>query len=169
MHMKTAEEWVERLGLIKHPEGGFFREMYRSGRSIPADALPADQFKGARNYSTSIYFLLPSHHRSLFHRIKSDELWYYHAGCGLSIYVLHQDRLDILRLGPDFEQGERFQQVVPANCWFGARPDQPDSYTLASCSVSPGFDFGDFEIAERNFLLRAYPLFKKEIEQLTKE
>ena len=164
--MKTAQQWVTLLQLMAHPEGGYYREMYRSAGSFSSrDA--SGQFPGDRSYATSIYFLLPSDHRSLFHRIKSDELWYYHAGCSLSIYVLQAGEMKILRLGPDFEKGERFQHVVPANCWFAAKPDQRESYTLSSCSVSPGFDFRDFEIAERQLLLDRYPHFKKEIEELT--
>jgi len=167
--MKSVQEWVSLLGLTEHPEGGFYREVYRSSGSIAGDTLDGSGFTGSRNYATSIYFLLPSEHRSVFHRIKSDEVWYYHAGSSLSIYVLRNDKLDIMRLGPHPELGEHLQHVVPANCWFGSKPDQPHSYTLCSCNVAPGFDFHDFEIAERKLLLDAYPTFKKEIEMLTNQ
>ncbi len=164
--MKPATYWIDKLTLTAHPEGGFFKETYRSDESIPDTALPA-RFGGTRNFSTAIYFLLRSQDRSMFHKIKSDELWHFHAGSSLNIYVLTDSGLAIHRLGPDPDEGDSLQVVIPANCWFGAKVIQPDSYTLAGCTVAPGFDFQDFEIAERDLLLKAYPDHKAIIELLT--
>jgi predicted cupin superfamily sugar epimerase len=164
--MKPATYWIDHLKLDVHPEGGFYKETYRAQESIPKNGLP-QRFQGKRNFSTAIYFLLRSQDRSLFHRIKSDELWHFHAGVSLSIYVLREQKLDIHKLGPNPEKGELLQVAVPANCWFGARVEQPDSYTLSGCTVAPGFDFGDFEMANRATLLKEFPSFRDIIEQLT--
>ncbi len=164
--MKTVEYWISHLSLNEHPEGGYYRETYRSAEFINGSALPA-RFGGDRNHSTTIYFLLPSNKRSLFHKIKSDEIWYYHSGSSLTIYVLDHNGLSQHQLGPDVEKGESLQVVIPANVWFGALVNNKDSYTLSSCSVSPGFDFRDFELAERAQLLNTYPNEAVIIERLT--
>ena len=104
----------------------------------------------------------------MFHRIKSDELWHYHAGSSLSIYVLESNGLTIFKLGPHLEQDESLQVMVPAGCWFGAKVNDPNSYTLSGCTVAPGFDFNDFELANRETLLKTFPAHHRIIEQLTK-
>jgi uncharacterized protein len=164
--MKTVEEILETLNLQVHPEGGYFSEVYRSAVTIPETTLP-DRFSGERNVCTSIIFLLPSHHRSLFHRIKSDELWFFHEGSSLSIYIIENDKCRVVKLGNNSLEGEHYQLMVPANCWFGAIVNGPGAYTLCSCTVAPGFDFDDFEIAERPQLLNEYPHLQKEIMLLT--
>lgn len=166
--MQAADYWINHLNLQAHPEGGFYRETYRSAEKVLANELP-DRFDDTRNFSTAIFFLLRSEDRSLFHRIKSDEVWHYHAGTSLSIYVLEGDALVTYVLGPNLEKGEQLQVVVPANCWFGARLNDADSYTLAGCTVSPGFDFHDFELAGRASLLQQYPAYQEIIESLTTE
>lgn len=164
--MKSAKYWIDKLELKSHPEGGFYKETYRSGTSITT-GLP-DRFSGPRNFSTSIYFLLRSEDISSFHRIKSDELWYYHDGGSLSIYVIEDHKLTVHRLGNDPERGEVLQVTIPANCWFGARVNEQETFTLCSCSVAPGFDFADFELAERNTLTKNFPKHQNIIEQLTR-
>lgn len=165
--MHAAQYWIKSLGLQPHPEGGFYKETYRASESIPAKGLPG-RFTGGRSFSTAIYFLLRSEDRSLFHRIKSDELWHFHAGSALSIYILDHKEVKVLMLGPEIEKGQSLQVVVPANTWFGALVNEPDHYTLTGCTVAPGFDFADFELAERHALLDTYPQHRKEIELLTK-
>ena len=165
--MKSAEYWIEKLNLQPHPEGGFYKENYRSTEVIPGEALPP-RFGGARTYSTSIYFLLRSEDRSAFHRIQSDELWHYHAGASLSIYVLKEDHVAVHVLGADIERGESLHVVIPANCWFGARVNEDSSYVLAGCTVAPGFDFADFKLAKRHELTSLYPRHTDIIHQLTK-
>ena len=165
--MKSADYWINHLSLSQHPEGGYYRETYRSTEVITTSALPTG-FGGDRNHSTTIYFLLPSNSRSLFHRIKSDEIWYYHAGSSLTIYALTQRGVQKHQLGPDIEKGESLQAIIPANTWFGALVNERESYTLSSCSVSPGFDFHDSELAERSSLLRDFPNEEEIIQRLTK-
>jgi len=165
--MIHADYWIQNLKLQPHPEGGFYKETYRSPENIPGSGLP-DRFKGDRSFSTAIYFLLRSEDRSLFHRIKSDELWHYHAGSALSISVLDDRGLTVYTLGPDLEKGESLQIVIPAGCWFGAKVDRENSYTLSGCTVAPGFDFQDFELADRSTLFKTFPAHHSIIEKLTK-
>jgi predicted cupin superfamily sugar epimerase len=164
--MNDVNYWINHLQLLPHPEGGFYKETYRSKEVIEASALP-DRFKGDRHFSTAIYFLLRSEDRSVFHRIKSDELWHFYQGSTLLIYVFVKDELKIFRLGSDLEKGELLQLVIPANCWFGAEVENPNSFTLCGCTVSPGFDFQDFEMAERDDLLADHPEHAEAIIHLT--
>jgi predicted cupin superfamily sugar epimerase len=164
--MKTIAYWVEHLNLVPHPEGGFYKENYRSVEQISTDALPA-RYGGTRNYSTAIYFLLRSEDKSVFHRIKSDEIWHFYQGETLLIYVLTEKGLDVLRLGSNLEKGDRLQVVVPANCWFGACVEKSDTFTLAGCTVAPGFDFRDFEMATRDDLKNQFPSQEEIIIKLT--
>ena len=163
----APEFWIEHLRLSPHPEGGYYRETYRSTEEIPSQDL-GTRCKGARSVSTAIYFMLTGKDRSLFHRIKSDELWHFHEGCALAIYVLTNLGLVTFKLGSDPLNGETLQIVVPANHWFGAIPVDPNSYTLTSCTVAPGFDFQDFEIADREKLLVEFPDHKDIIKRLTR-
>ncbi|HEY5825862.1 MAG TPA: cupin domain-containing protein [Cyclobacteriaceae bacterium] len=165
--MISAEHWINKLHLQPHPEGGFYKEIYRSEESV-STGLPS-RFSGPRNFLTSIYFLLRSEDISTFHRIKSDELWYYHKGGSLSIYIIEGDRLTVRCLGDDPERGEELLVMVPANSWFGAKVDEEETFTLCSCAVAPGFDFADFELAERNTLLKTFPQHQNIIELLTRE
>jgi uncharacterized protein len=164
--MQPVDYWIKHLHLQAHPEGGFYKELYRSKEVIATCGLPP-RFEGTRNFSTAIYFLLRSQDRSVFHRIKSDELWHFYQGSTLSIYILTPDGLSIQKLGNQLALGESLQVVVPANCWFGARVEEKETYALCGCTVAPGFDFQDFEMAERAQLLREYPDFEKVIIELT--
>jgi uncharacterized protein len=164
--MQTADYWIDHLKLQAHPEGGFYKETYRSKEKIPHAALP-DRFVDTRVFSTAIYFLLRSEDRSVFHRIQSDELWHYHAGASLSIYVLKNDKLSVHKLGADVDKGESLQVIVPARCWFGANVEQPDAYSLSGCTVAPGFEFQDFEMANREDLIKEFPAHRQTIERLT--
>jgi uncharacterized protein len=161
--MYAASYWIEKLRLLKHPEGGYYREMYRSAESIPQQELPP-RFGGARAFSTAIYFLLLGDEISAVHRIKSDEVWHFYAGSQLTIHVIDQDRAYTqIELGDDC-----FQAVVHAGCWFGATVDEPQSYALVGCTVAPGFDFADFEMANRADLFAHYPQHRAIIERLTR-
>lgn len=145
-------EWVTRLDLKPHPEGGWYREVYRSSDVVPAPALPPG-FPGARSLCTSIYYLLGPTDASAFHRIRSDEIWHLYAGGPLELHLIDGSRYEVVVLGVDLMQGEAPQVVVPKGVWFAAtpRPDSPG--VLVGCTVSPGFDFEDFEFgtAEKVF------------------
>jgi uncharacterized protein len=165
--MKSASYWVEKYDMQPHPEGGYFVETYRSAEVIPSAALPT-RFSGARCFATGIYFLLENHHFSALHRIQSDELWHFYAGGPLHVYVIHADnRLEIIQLGNNPDAGEVFQAMVPAGAWFGSKPAPDSAYSLVGCTVAPGFDFADFEMATRETMLRNYPQHEAVIQLLT--
>ena len=162
-----AEVWIERLNLLEHPEGGYFQETYRAEDQLTVEGLPA-RYPGSRAASTGIYFLLKGNQGSHLHRIRSDEMWHFYAGSALTIHIITPDGdYQQLKLGPDFEAGQSFQRVVPAGCWFGASVDEPTSYALVGCTVAPGFDFEDFELADRKVLLAQFPAHRSIIERLT--
>lgn len=161
-----AEYWIDRLGLTAHPEGGFYKETYRSSENIQVCGLPF-RFGSPRSFSTAIYFLLRSVDKSRFHRIKSDELWHFHLGSSLNIYVLQNMQLSIFKLGSDIDNGDSLQVTIPANCWFAAKISSPNTFTLASCTVAPGFDFKDFEMGDRQQLLQEFPSHADVIKELS--
>ena len=164
----SASYWIEKLELTTHVEGGAFREVYRSELNIPKTVLPLF-FQGARNASTSIYFLLSSGQFSAFHRIASDELWHFYYGDPLLVYEIgHNGRLQTHCLGSDPEKGESFQTVVRAGSWFASAPAPGSEYALVGCTVAPGFDFADFELAERDNLSAQYPEHAALIQQFTR-
>jgi predicted cupin superfamily sugar epimerase len=156
-----ATYWIEHLNLSPHPEGGFYRETYRARGEFVANGS-----NQPRSFSTAIYFLLRSEDRSMFHRIKSDEIWHFHAGGRLTIYILTESGMIMQTLGSDVDRGDQLQIVVPANHWFGAMITE-GPYVLAGCTVSPGFDFRDFEMAGQKELLVEFPGQADTIRQLT--
>lgn len=164
---RQASHWVKIHGLKPHPEGGYYRETYRSTGVISGKGLPSD-FKGSRSFSTAIYFLLAGSQRSTLHRIKSDEIWHFYCGSVLVLHVIDlRGRHSQIRLGRNPAMGEVLQAVVPGGCWFGAKLANSRSYALVGCTVSPGFDFRDFELGGRAALVRRYPRHQKVIEELT--
>lgn len=159
---RTAKYWIEKLQLKKHPEGGWFKEVYRSDEVIPAVALPTG-FSGRRNISTSIYYLLAGEDFSSFHRIKSDEIWHFYTGTSaIEIISVEEGKIRKQFLGDNPRENQFFQIVVPKNTWFAARLVNKQGFALAGCTVSPGFDFDDFEMANEK-LIEEYPELEKEI------
>ncbi len=156
-----VKELINKLELTVHPEGGFYRETYRSTESVTTAN------GNVRNYSTAIYYLLENDDKSRFHRIQSDELWFFHQGQPLEICVLHGDQLSIINLGNEIETGEVPQVIIPANCWFAASVKNSEGYSLVSCTVAPGFDFSDFELANRETLVQQFPHLTASIEKYT--
>ncbi len=163
--MPEASYWIEKYEMVRHPEGGYFKETYRSSEVI--SDLPK-RFTGSRSVSTSIYFLLEAGDFSAFHKILSDEVWHFYTGDALEIFYFdNQNELQIIKLGNNAEIGEVFQAVVPAGSWFGSKPALNSKYSLVGCTVAPGFDFQDFEMAEQKLLLKAFPHYSEIISQLT--
>jgi predicted cupin superfamily sugar epimerase len=156
-----AADLVKKLGLKKHPEGGYFRETFRSQIQVTAP-----DFSGGRSASTAIYYLLKSGQFSAFHRIKSDELWHLYAGSPLVLYVIDGGRLDTVTLGRG--KGQEPQAAIRSGCWFSASVAKPRSFSLAGCTVAPGFDFADWEMGKREELLSQYPEHRQAIERYTR-
>lgn len=163
-----AAYWIDKLQLTAHVEGGAFREVYRSELVISRNALPLF-FQGDRSASTHIYFLLTGDQFSAFHRIAADEIWHFYSGDALLVYeITHNGRLMTHRLGGDPEKAESFFTVIRAGNWFGSALADGGEYALAGCTVAPGFDFGDFELAEREVLAAQYPEHGSLITRLTR-
>ena len=164
--MDQIKKLIQQFDLQPHPEGGWYKQTYKSSEHIPTSALP-ERFSSDRAFSTAIYFLLENGNFSAFHRIKSDECWHFYTGDALLIYVIQQNgTLDIITLGNDPEKGQLFQYVVPANCWFASRPAPHSEYCFVGCTVSPGFEFDDLELANANELAALYPAHKDIISEL---
>lgn len=156
---KDAQFWIDHLNMQPHPEGGFYAETYRSAGKINSID---------RHYSTAIYFLLLEDKFSAFHHIRSDEMWHFYAGSAIEVLVLETNgQLKTHRLGSHPEQGETFQLLVPAGLWFASRMSDQSSYGLVGCTVAPGFDFRDFEMARRSELIRQHPQHAEIITRLT--
>ncbi len=154
--MPSADFWINQLHLLPHPEGGYYRESYRSQGIIPASGLPT--YFGSRNFATSIFYLLRGNEFSAFHKLKSDEVWHFYEGCSLNIHVILPEGTLVTKiLGNNAEAGEDLQQVIPANHWFAAEPSDSKSYSLAGCTMAPGFDVKDFELGVFDELTKLFP------------
>jgi predicted cupin superfamily sugar epimerase len=159
--LPDAEALIRALDLRPHPEGGYFRETYRS------DQRDAD----GRCVATMIYFLLLQGQVSRLHRIDADEGWHLYLGGPLVIYELDEDRPDaplrITTLGTRIDRGEQPQHLVPAGRWFGAAPAADATYALAGCTVAPGFEFSAFELGDGDALEVRFPQATQLIRRLT--
>lgn len=164
----TAASIIRHLNLVPHPEGGFFRETYRSEGIIPVDSMKAG-FSGDRNYSTAIYFLLTADNFSAFHRVRQDEFWHFHQGSPIELHMLTEDgNHSSVQISNALEMGHIPQFVVPGGNWFAAEVRGKDNFALVSCTVSPGFDFDDFELATRAGLIADYPEHSELITRFTR-
>jgi predicted cupin superfamily sugar epimerase len=162
----NAAYWIHALGLEPHPEGGRFRESWRSPERLPGSSWPA-RFGGARSLGTSIYYLLCAGEHSRLHRLRADEVWHLYDGGPLLLHLLAPDgEYRRLALGRDPARGEQPQVVVPHGTWFGAELAQGVGHALAGCTVSPGFEYEDFELGDREALLRSHPAQREIIERL---
>lgn len=167
--MKDAEYWIRKLELEPHPEGGYFRQTYRANLVLAKESLPFE-FTGARAASTAIYFLLEGENFSAFHRLLSDELWHFYVGGALVVHVIDEHgRYSEVLLGNDPDRGETLQAAVKGGCWFASEVRDRKSFALVGCTVAPGFDFADFEMAKREELVKDYPQHRRLIDRLTRE
>lgn len=158
----NADYWIEHLKMEKHPEGGYYKSSF-----VSADSFEPATHLETRQFYTSIYFLLRSQDVSHFHRLKSDELWYFHAGSPLTVHMIDEEgNYRDAKVGLNIENGESPQVLVPKGSIFGSTVDQPDAYSLVGCMVSPGFDFADFQLFTQQQLMADYPDHEKIIRQL---
>ncbi len=154
----TAQAVIDLLQLVPlDGEGGYFRETYRSAT-----------VKDGRALSTAIYYMLTANTVSLFHRLKSDEIWHFYQGDVVELVMLHPDSsVEVVDLGTNLTLGQRSQVVIPAGTWQGARLADGGAWSLMGCTVAPGFEFADWELAERDLLQQQYPGAGKWIDRLT--
>ncbi len=163
--MKDKNYWINHLNLLPHPEGGYYKEMYRSNVEVQPDQLPYKS-DDSRNLMTSIYFLLDDDNYSAFHRIKSDELWFYHGGDTLVIHSISPNGDYRKRhLGNGSKSMESLSITINAGDWFASEVLNQSGFVLVSCVVSPGFDFNDFELADIK-LANDYPQHQSIIKRL---
>lgn len=164
--MSKAKYYIDKIGLIKHPEGGFYKEVYRSGEDINTDSLD-DRFPSKRNISSSIYFLLERDDFSAFHKIKSDEIWHFYDGDMIEIYSISPEgELTLHKLGLDLANNESPQLCIPHGHFFAAKTS--GDYTLVGCTVAPAFDFSDFEMPDKKTLSNLFPEHSEIIDELGK-
>lgn len=152
------EEIVECFNMTKHPEGGYYSETYRSSIRTKGDS---------HSLCTSIYFLLPSEDVSKFHRIQSDELWFFHSGSPLIVHTLDENGHTETIVGNDIQAGQAPQFLVPRNTIFGSSVLEKNSYSLVSCVCAPGFEFSEFELFSEEDLIVDFPNFEQIISRLT--
>ena len=165
--INKVKDIIEKLGLEPHPEGGYFKETYRSKGEISKENLNSE-FEGKRNYSTCIYFLLTSDNFSAFHRIKQDEIWHFYDGSPVRLHTISNSGKHTQHLiGNKLSKGEVPQLIVKAGDWFAAEVIASKSFSLVGCTVSPGFSFEDFELPGRNELISKFPQHTELITQFT--
>jgi predicted cupin superfamily sugar epimerase len=157
---KESARWIKKLWLQKHPEGGYFEEIYRSDLTVNIGG-----YDGPRHISTAIYYMLVGNQFSAFHRIKSDETWHHYAGGSLILYAIINSKLLKIKIGKGKDELPQF--MIKANTWFAASLYDRRSYCLLGCTVSPGFDYRDWELGRHDELVMMHPHHKKIIEQYT--
>jgi len=161
--MSLKNDLIKTYTLLPHPEGGYYKETYRSNGLLEVNSEN-------RNYSTAIYFLIESNNFSALHRIKSDELWHFYEGDALEVIEIDlQGKLIITEVGRDIKNGQTYQYMVKAGHWFGSRVLAGGVFSFVGCTVSPGFDFKDFEMAKRDELVKLYSQHQQIIIELTRE
>jgi predicted cupin superfamily sugar epimerase len=166
---RTADYWIQHLQLQPHPEGGAYARVYASEFLISQSALPLT-FSGDRHSCTHIYYLLEQNDYSGFHRIQSDELWHHYDGKCLCIYEIDKEsKLTEHLLGKNIEAGEKPFCVIKAGSWFASRLKNSAGFVLVGCTVSPGFDFAEFEMAEKEKLTTQFPAHNKLISELCRK
>jgi predicted cupin superfamily sugar epimerase len=162
-----ARTLIDTLGLEPHPEGGYYRETWRSSVRLPGTALPAD-YVGDRRAGTAIYYLLTPDGFSAFHRVASDEIFHFYGGDPVELWMLSDGAGTCTTLGPDIAGGMRPQAVVPAGVWQASRLKEGGAHALLGTTVAPGFDFEDFELAERAALQALHPEHAEIVAALTR-
>lgn len=168
MNQHTADYWINHLKLDIHPEGGAYCRIYTSSLLIDKESL-SENFHDSRPSCTHIYYLLQQNEFSAFHRIRSDELWHFYDGDTLVIYEINKDgSLTEHLLGKNSQAGESPFCFIKASNWFAAKLKPGGNFVLTGCTVSPGFDFAEFEMATKNELILKYPRLKELIIGLTR-
>ncbi|MGB9696450.1 MAG: cupin domain-containing protein [Ignavibacteria bacterium] len=165
--MKSVHLIIKKLGLIKHIEGGYFFETFRSELLLNVDLT---RTKKSRNCVASIYFFLRKKDFSAFHKLSCDELWNYHSGSPVLIITIdNRGKLLQHKLGKNIKRNEKPQVLVKSGLWFAAVPVNRNYYSLVSCITVPAFDYEDFHLAKRSELIQRFPQHKDVIQKFTRE
>lgn len=163
------EKIIQLLDLKPHPEGGFYKETYRSEGFISQNALPSG-YTGNRSYATGIYFMLTAGTFSAFHKIHQDEMWHFYDGSAIELHMISEDGThSCVHIGRNLENNEHLQYVVPGGVWFASRVISGAEFALLGCTVSPGFDFADFELPNTSEMTAMFPQHETIIRELTRE
>ena len=165
----TAKELKKLLNLVPLPvEGGYFAETYRSSESLPQAVLPS-RYDGGRSFGTAIYYLLIPDTFSALHRLQTDEIYHFYLGDPVTMLFLHPDGgTEVITLGQDIRARQRVQVVAPRESWQGSFLQPGGAFALMGTTMAPGFDPADFEIGDRQALVRAYPDQRPLIKRLTR-
>ncbi|MBM4158449.1 MAG: cupin domain-containing protein [Ignavibacteria bacterium] len=159
MH-KRAQFLIRKLKLIKHPEGGYYSEVHRSAEIILPECLPR-RYKTKRNYITSIFYMLEGTDYSAFHFLKTDELWHFYEGFPVTIYIINKDgKLTKIILGNNLYKGEKHFYVTQRGTWYALALNNPESYALLGCTLSPGFEYEDMKFGKKTDLIKKFPRHK---------
>lgn len=160
--MKTPNYWINKLNLIKHPTAGYYAETYRSALSV---SIGDKQI--IRSAHSSIYYLLESNEIGYWRNLKSDETFHFYAGNDLFIYIIAENgKFEKLKLGNSHQNEDAYLQLtVPANTWFALEVSIHDSYSLVACSVTPGFDYNDYQILDKKLMMKTYPQYEEIIDR----
>lgn len=155
--MLNAQYYIEKLNLTPHPEGGYYKETYRSDEVIEKQGLP-ERYSSKRSFSTSIYFLLRGNEFSAFHKIESDETWHFYAGTSITIMMIdEQGNYSEKIIGNNLEENNVLEYTIKRHTWFASKVNDESSFSLLGCTVAPGFDFDDFILAEKALLIYQFP------------
>lgn len=163
-----AQDYITKLQLVSHPEGGFYKEVYRTDEIINSSCLPP-RYSGNRCFGTLIYYLLQNNQKSKFHILKSDEIWHHLEGCGVEIHTIDpvSGNYELILLGKELDENQRPQQIVRRGLWFAAKLTDESSFALTGCTVVPGFEFDDFELADRDDMINKFPEYIEIIKKFT--
>lgn len=155
--MIQASTLVKRLDLQPHPEGGYFKEVYRSNELIKAEGLP-ERYSSERCFGTSIYYMLEGEQFSAFHKLQSDETWHFYLGSPIVLHLISSEgNYSKIVLGQNITEDENLQYTILKETWFAAEEKVKSSFSLVGCTVAPGFDFADFEFGKRDELTKLFP------------
>lgn len=167
--MNNYNEIVKFFKMLPHPEGGYYREVYRSEEIIKKDFLPG-RYNEDRAFSTSIYYMLAGEQISHFHKLKSDEIWHFYLGSHLIIHMLdHKSGYEKIQVGNNLTNGEIPQLIIQKEKYFAAEVSDKNSFSLIGCTVSPGFDFNDFEFGTEEILISSFPEYTELIKRFCKK
>ena len=164
-NLKSAASWIRKLDLKPHPEGGYYSELYRSKLEV---TRVSSTLAGNYNAFTSIYYLLEGNDFSSFHRLSSDEIWYFHKGVPLLIHMIDENGNYSSQELSDELTGT-LSYMVSAGVWFASEIPSANGFSLVSCAVAPGFEFSEFEMAEKDVLLKKYPEHSGILSRLCRE